>query len=264
MPTQPPEHDAFACAPAGGDPLEALPEQLAALQLRYLLEYREALAREATERHWSHLTYLARLIEGETHRRETRRIARRIRDARLPFVKTLEQFQWSWPKRINRLQVQELFRLKFIEDKANVVFIGGVGLGKSHLCVALGHTACERGHSVLFATAIDIINTLSAAQAAGRLKPALARYLKPALLLIDELGYLPIDKFGADLLFQIISQRYEHGALVITTNRAYKHWPQIFNNDATLTSALLDRLLHHAETVLIEGNSFRMKDRIEP
>ncbi len=116
---------------------------------------------------------------------------------------------------------------------------------------------------MLFTTAIDIINTLAAAQANGGLKREMAKYLKPRILVIDELGYLPIDKFGADLLFQIISQRYERGAIVITTNRVYKHWPEIFNNDSTLTSALLDRLLHHAETVLIEGKSYRMKDQIE-
>jgi DNA replication protein DnaC len=116
---------------------------------------------------------------------------------------------------------------------------------------------------VLFTTAIDIVNTLAAAQAAGCLKRELARYLKPALLVVDELGYLPIDKHGADLLFQIISQRYERAPMVITTNRAYKHWSQIFNNDSTLTSAILDRVLHHAETVIIEGKSFRMKDEID-
>jgi len=243
---------------------EDLRAQLASLQLSYLSEHYQTLAQQAADEQWSHLQYLARLIEGEAHRRETRRIQRRIRFARFPLIKTLEQFQWNWPKKINRPQIQNLFRLAFIEHKTNVIFIGGVGLGKSHLCLALGRAACERGYSVLFASAIDIINTLAAAQAAGRLKPALATYLKPALLLIDELGYLPIDKLGADLLFQIISQRYERGALVITTNRAYKHWPEIFNNDATLTSALLDRLLHHAETVLIEGKSFRMKDQIEP
>jgi DNA replication protein DnaC len=136
-------------------------------------------------------------------------------------------------------------------------------LPADHCCIALGHAACMRGYSVLFTTAIDIINTLSAAQAAGGLKRALPKYLKPRLLLIDELGYLPIDKFGADLLFQIISQRYERGAIIITTNRTFKHWPEIFNNDSTLISALLDRLLHHAETVLIEGKSYRMKDQIE-
>ena len=113
---------------------------------------------------------------------------------------------------------------------------------------------------MLFASAIDAVNTLAAAQATGPLKPALNRFLKPRVLILDELGYLPIDKTGADLLFQILSQRYERGSTVITTNRVYRKWPEIFNNDATLTSAVLDRLLHHAETVVIEGKSFRMKE----
>ena len=117
--------------------------------------------------------------------------------------------------------------------------------------------------SVLLATAVDAVNNLVAAQAAGRLKTEMKKYCKPALLIVDELGYLPIDKTGADMLFQIISSRYEQGSLIITTNRAYKDWPEIFNNDATLTSALLDRLLHHTETVVIEGKSYRMKDVIE-
>ncbi len=109
-----------------------------------------------------------------------------------------------------------------------------------------------------------MVNTLSAAQAAGRMKQELKKYTKPALLILDELGYLPIDKAGADLLFQVISLRYEQGAMVITSNRAFKDWPEIFNNDATLKSAILDRLLHHAETIVIEGTSYRMKDRVEP
>jgi DNA replication protein DnaC len=131
------------------------------------------------------------------------------------------------------------------------------------LSIALGRAACLNGHSVLFTTAVDIINTLAAAQSAGRLKREFQRYLKPAVLVVDELGYLPIDKHGADLLFQIISQHYERAPMVITTNRAYKHWSQIFNNDSTLTSAILDRVLHHADTVIIEGKSFRMKDEID-
>ena len=179
-------------------------------------------------------------------------------------VKLLEQFDFNWPGKINRAQVQDLFRLKFIEDKANVIFVGGVGLGKSHLSIALGHAACMAGHRVLFTTAIDIVNTLSAAQNAGRLAIELQKYLRPAVLLMDELGYLPIDKHGADLLFQVISQRYERGPIILTTNKVFKHWPSIFNNDSTLTSAILDRVLHHAETVVIEGKSYRMKDRIEP
>ncbi|MCF8025581.1 MAG: IS21-like element helper ATPase IstB, partial [Desulfobacteraceae bacterium] len=210
-----------------------------------------------------HVDYLARLIDGETALRHDRSIQRRIRLARFPVIKTLDQFNWSWPKAINRLQVQNLFALQFIKNKSNVIFLGGVGLGKTHLASALGYAACLKGHSVLFATAIDVINTLTAAQSAGRLKQELKKYTKPAILILDELGYLPIDKAGADLLFQVISLRYEQGALVITSNRAFKDWPEIFNNDATLTSAMLDRLLHHAETIVIEGKSYRMKNQIE-
>lgn len=128
----------------------------------------------------------------------------------------------------------------------------------------MGLAACLAGYRVRFATAIDIINSLLAAQKAGRLVKELKAYTRPELLIIDELGYLPIDQHGADLLFQIISQRYERGSIVLTTNKAYKHWPSMFNNDSTLTSAILDRVLHHAETIIIEGKSYRMKDRIEP
>ena len=242
---------------------DALRAQLGLLKLPYLLERFEPLAQEAGAEQWSHVDYLARLIEDEAHAREDRSIQRRVALARFPVLKTLDQFEWNWPSKINRPQIQNLFRLRFIEDKGNVIFIANVGLGKSHLGIALAHTACLRGYPVLFTTAVDIINTLSAAQAQGNLKRELRKYLQPKLLVVDELGYLPIDKHGADLLFQIISERYERGALIITTNRAYKHWPEIFNHDSTLTSALLDRLLHHAETVLIEGKSYRMKEQIE-
>ncbi len=127
---------------------------------------------------------------------------------------------------------------------------------------ALGHTACLQGHAVMFTTAIEAINTLSAAQAQGRLKTELKKFLAPALLILDELGYLPIDEAGADLLFQIFSGRYEKGSTVITTNQPYKNWARIFNNDATITSAVWDRVLHHAETVLLDGKSYRTKDQI--
>ncbi len=242
---------------------DKLPEHLDYLKLVFVREHYEPLAKEAAEAHWGHVQYLTGLVEGEALERRQRSIQRRIRQARFPVIKTLEPFQWTWPRKINRLQVQNLFRLRFIEDKANVIFLGGVGLGKTHLATALGYAACQKGHSVLFATAVDLINTLAAAQRAGRLKTAFSRYIRPAVLVLDELGYLPIDKTGADLLFQIISQRYERGSIVVTSNRVFKKWPEIFNNDSTLTSALLDRLLHHAETVLIEGKSYRMKDRIE-
>ena len=242
---------------------DKLDEHLKYLKLPFMRENYQTLATRASAKHWPHVDYLRKLARGEAALRRDRSIQRRIRMARFPVIKTLDEFNWTWPKKINRLQVQNHFRLGFIADKSNIIFLGGVGLGKTHLASALGYAACLKGYSVLFATAVDVINTLAAAQAAGRMKQELKKYTRPTLLILDELGFLPIDKAGADLLFQVISLRYEQGALVITSNRAFKDWPEIFNNDSTLTSAILDRLLHHADTVLIEGKSYRMKDQIE-
>jgi DNA replication protein DnaC len=249
------------------DPKKIQPDlqvQLKILGLPFMHDNFEILSAQAAKEGWSHVGYLEALAQGEAALRRDRSIERRIRMARFPVIKTLEQFRWSWPTAINRATVQNLFRLKFLEEKTNVIFLGGVGLGKTHLASSLGYAACLQGRSVLFATAVDVINTLSVALAANRLKSELKKYLSPSLLILDELGFLPLDKRGADLLFQIISLRYEQGSLIITSNRAFKHWPEIFNNDSTLTSAILDRLLHHAETILIEGKSFRMKGQIEP
>jgi len=241
-------------------PLDAEPRMLG---LSFMAEHHGQLAAKAARDSLSHVDYLSRLTEGELNQRRDKATVRRIKNARFPVLKTLDQFSWSWPKKINRMAVQNLFRLQFMEDHSNVIMLGTVGLGKTHLATALGYTACLAGKSVLFATAVDTINTLAAAQAASRLKVELKKYLAPSLLILDELGYLPIDKHGADLLFQVISMRYERGSTVITSNRAFKQWPEIFNNDSTLTSAILDRLLHHAETCVIEGKSYRMKDQLE-
>ena len=243
--------------------LHPLDDMLKYLRLPFMRSQYQNLADTAAKDQWSHLNYLQTLIEGEAAMRMDRSVQRRIQSARFPVIKTLDQYRWSWPKKVGRLQIQNLFHLNFIEKKTNVIFLGGVGLGKTHLATALGYAACLKRNCVLFTTAIDVINALSAAQAAGRLQTELKRYLKPELLILDELGYLPIDKHGADLLFQIISHRYEQGAMIITSNRAFNDWPCIFNNDSTLTSAILDRLLHHSEVILIEGKSYRMKDQIE-
>jgi DNA replication protein DnaC len=244
-------------------PLNPMDDHLKYLKLPFIGQNYNNVAGKAAKEQWAHTKYLETLISGEADFRRDRATERRIRQARFPVVKTLDGFLWNWPKKINRLQVQNLFKLNFVQNKANVIFLGTVGLGKTHLATALAYTACLKGVPVLFTTAIDVINNLSAAQEAGRFQQELKKYLKPSILVLDELGYLPIDKHGADLLFQVISHRYEQGSMIISTNRAFKHWPEIFNNDATLTSAILDRLLHHAETVVIEGKSFRMKDVIE-
>jgi DNA replication protein DnaC len=238
-------------------------EQLKAMHLKYVAQNFELQAQKAALAQFSHVDYLAQLIDGETCGRDDRATSRRIAAARLPVLKTLEQYDWSWPTSINQMQIRHLFRLDFIKENGNVIFISNVGLGKSHLAAALAHTACLHGHSALFTTAVNIINSVAAAQASGGIKREMSKYLKPSILVIDELGYLPIDKFGADCLFQVISGRYERSSTIITTNRAFKNWAEIFNNDSVITSALLDRLLHHAETVLIEGKSYRMKDQID-
>ena len=240
-----------------------LHQHLDALQLPSIKAQYAALAQEAAQASWTHVDYLSRLVEGEFLQRQQRTIQRRVRAARFPILKTLEQFRWDWPKKINRLQVQNLFRLDFLKDHVNPIFVGNVGVGKTHLASALGYAACLEGHAVLFANAISVINDLSAAQKRGDLKRELKKYLSPRLLILDEIGYLPIDQHGANLLFQVISQRYERGSTLLTTNKPFKHWPSIFNNDSTITSAVLDRLLHHAETVVIEGPSYRMKDKPE-
>lgn len=245
-------------------PPSELDHHLSYLKLPFMAQHYNKLAQQAATKQWSHLDYLTTLTQGEADLRRDRATHNRIRQARFPVIKTLDQFRWDWPTVINRMQVQNHFSLGFIKDKGNLIYLGGVGLGKTHLATALGYTACLQGYSVLFTSAIDVINTLSASKTSGRLKQELKKYTKPSLLILDELGYLPIDKAGADLLFQVISLRYEQGSIMITSNRAYKEWPKIFNNDSTLTSAILDRLLHHAETVIIEGKSFRMKGKIEP
>ena len=245
------------------NPSTLLLEQLDYLKLPSIKAHYSELAAEAARANWDHQEYLRRLIEGEYLLRHEKSVQRRIRVARFPVIKTLDQFLWDWPKKINRLQVQNLFRLEFISQIANVIFLGTTGIGKTHLATALGYAACLEGYSVLFADAIGLINDLSAAQQAGNLKRAIKQYLSPRLLILDELGYLGINQHVADLLFQVISQRYERGSIILTSNKPFKDWSSIFANDSTITSAVLDRLLHHAEVVLIQGRSYRMKDQAE-
>ena len=240
-----------------------LKNSLHSLGLSWIRDNLDEELADAARKNRTHQELLERLIAGELELRLARAVERRLKAARLPAVKTLDQFDWAWPKKINRDQIKHLFSLRFLEEKANAVFIGGTGLGKTHLALALAHEACQHNRHVLFAPAVQIINTLTAAQTSSTLERALKRYHAPELLIIDELGYLPVDRTGADLLFQVLGGRYERVATVITTNRAYRDWAKTFANDATLASAVLDRICHHCETVVIEGRSYRMKGRIE-
>ena len=242
---------------------QKLAEKLESLKLSFIAESFTEAASHAGRKKLDYIAFLENLVDGEVALKQQRSITNRIKKAKFSCIKTLEQFNWSHPSKINRIQIQNLFRLNFVDEKKNIILLGNCGLGKSHLAVALAHKTCNKGYSTLFTPAVDIINNLSAAVAVNSLDKAIKKYILPRVLVIDELGYLPIDKQGANLLFQVISKRYETGSIILTSNRAFKDWPKVFNNDSTVTSAVLDRLLHHSEVIVIEGESYRMKDKIE-
>ena len=222
--------------------------------------YREVLD-EAARKGGSMLEVLATLIGMEQTTRQQRALERRLQQARLPKLKTLAEYDFNFPKRMPKAAILRLFDCDFIQRHGCAVLIGPTGTGKSHLLTALGYRAAERGYSVRHTRVVDMINHLTTSQINGLLGKALKTYTRPTLLLLDELGYLPIDKRGADLLFQVIAARYESGSIVLTTNRPFREWGTLFDVDNTLATALIDRLMHHGEAIVIQGGSYRMKDK---
>jgi DNA replication protein DnaC len=242
---------------------ELLRQNLEELNLTMIAEtYRETLD-EAARRNSSMLDVLSSLTASEVAARRQRALLRRITQAHLPKQKTLAEYNMDFTKRIQNKKNLPLFDCEFIEQHRSAILIGPTGVGKTHLMTALGYTACERGISVRFTRVIDMINRLTTAQINGTLDSTLKLYLKPSLLLLDELGYLPIDKRGADLLFQVVAARYESGSIVLTTNRPFRDWGRIFDVDNTLATAMIDRLMHHGDAIAIQGDSFRTKDTEE-
>lgn len=242
--------------------MEHLTAQLDFLGLPYLRDEFNNIIEDAVKKNTSIMEFFSAIVEAEAAAKRQRITERRITQARFPQRKYIDNFDWNHPTKIDVELVRYLFTLKFMEGeyKKNVIFTGLCGLGKTHLMLALGLEACKHGYSVIFDTAANIVNRLSAAQAEGEIMKALRYYSKPEILAIDEIGYLPIDKRGANLLFQVFSSRYEKGSIMLTTNKAFKDWGDIFN-DPTTASAVLDRILHHCEVVLIEGKSYRMSHR---
>jgi DNA replication protein DnaC len=222
--------------------------------------YREVLD-EAARKGSSMLEILAALFGMEQTAREQRALERRLREARLPKQKTVTEYDFKFPKRIPKAVILRLFDCDFIEKHECAVLIGPTGTGKSHLLTALGYVAAEHRHSVRYTRVVDMINHLTTAQINGLLGKMLRTYVRPSLLLLDELGYLPIDKRGADLLFQVVAARYEIGSIVLSTNRPFREWGTLFDVDNTLATALIDRLMHHGEAIVIQGTSYRMRDK---
>ncbi len=239
---------------------KTLENSLKALKLSWIQNNVDDEVAIAVRKNRSHHELIERLIDGELATRNARAAERRLRLAKLPQRTSLTNFDFNWPKQINADQVRHLFTLQFMKNNANVVFIGNVGLGKTFLAQALAVHACEKHVNTRFATATTVINELADARQIGTFTKTLKRSLQPSLLIIDELGYLPVDKLGAELLFQILAGRYEKASTVITTNRIYKEWNKTFANDNAMTAAVLDRVVHHCETIIIEGESYRLKN----
>ncbi len=215
--------------------------------------------------HWEEIGetgWIAALIGWEEEERARRGLERRLRGARLGRFKPLADFDWRWPKQCDREAVEELMRLGFLQETANAVLIGPNGVGKSTIARNIAHQAVLHGHSVLFTSAGHMLNELAAQDGDSALRRRLARYARPRLLVIDEVGYLSYSNRHADLLFEIVSRRYEEKSTLITTNRPFAEWGEVFPNAACVVS-LIDRLVHHAEIIHIDGESFRLKEAKE-
>lgn len=217
--------------------------------------------------HWHELTkeqypWLAQLLTWEQTERKQRSLERRLSSAKLGRFKPLTEFDWQWPSKIDQQAVHALMQLDFLKDASNIILIGSNGVGKSTIAQNLAYNAVIQGHTVLFTTAANMLNDLAAQDGDNALKRRLTRYAKPQLLVIDEVGYLSYSNRHADLLFEIINRRYEHYSTLVTTNRPFSEWNEVFPNAACVVS-LIDRLVHHSEIVAIEGDSYRMKEAQE-
>ena len=239
-----------------------LDSQLKELKLKGLIPAYKSIAEQASKNKLNYLEFLSILLEEEIQRKQESSIKSKISKARFPFIKTLEAFDFSYQPGLNEKEVLKLASLEFIDDKFNCIFLGPPGVGKSHLSIALGIKACKAKHRVIFISASDILKELQLAQKGGILTDRLLYYSRLNLLIIDELGYLKINQEQSNLLFQLISMRYEKGSIILTSNYNFDDWGKVFE-DSVVASAIIDRLIHHSVIFYINGASYRLKNKLD-
>jgi DNA replication protein DnaC len=245
---------------SSGSLLERLHGVLGDLKLSEADALLEAHLQRASQGDRPYSDFLLDLLEAEARARQEARFAQSLKRSRLPAAKTLEQFDFTFQPSIDQTQIRELRTLRFVHEAGNVVFLGPPGVGKTHLAIALTVEAIRAGFSAQFITAHDLVSDLGKAARQGRLERRLRSFVSPRVLVVDEMGYLPLDEVGATLFFQLVTARYERGSILLTSNKSYGDWGSVFG-DAVMATAVLDRLLHHSTTVNIRGDSYRMKER---
>jgi len=242
--------------------LERLREQLKRLSLNTMDSMFEDEANKASRGQMSYTAFLARLVDEEVVSKTDRSVNARIAKARFPAIKTLESFDFSFQPSLPATRIKELAELGFIEHADNVLFVGPTGTGKTHLSIALGLKACNQRKRVLFTSAMSLLDQMVAATVSHTLGTMLETLGRLDLLIIDELGYMPVDTHRSNLFFQVVSRRYEKGAIILSTNKPFDRWGEMFGDDV-IASAILDRLLHHSHIIAINGPSYRIKDKLK-